>query len=153
MLTSFDYGISVNPIQSDPKYAGYGWCGFLTLATIIGGDPCTYAADYYANYEQSKKISGCNSTDGIAPINIRSFYGKYNVILGPGVWDDCSLIAGVNPNKALLITIPGHVYVLYGFHRKEGPITMDKYDTSDTAGWDRPGLPLNFDSPNAAISH
>ena len=38
--------MDVSPIESDPKYGGYGWCAFLTLATIRSGDPCTYATYY-----------------------------------------------------------------------------------------------------------
>jgi len=149
----FNYGMNVTPIQSNSAYDGYDWCSFLTLATIIGGDPCTYAADYYATYLKSENIVGCNNTEGIPANKLLSFYSSYGIIHGAGVYDDCSLINGIKENKALLITTSNHVYLLYGFHRSSGEnIVMDKYDTQDLEGWNRTHLALSIGYPNCIIS-
>jgi hypothetical protein len=147
---TFNYGMAVTPVAEDPRYNGFGWCSFITLATMRGGDPCTYAADYYAIYRAADAIVGCNSPLGMDPMHLRPFYARHGIAVGAGVWSECSLINGVNPNNGLLITPGAHIYLIYGFHRtRGGDVTMDKFDTNDPNGWNRAGLPLNIEMPNA----
>jgi hypothetical protein len=156
---SFNYGMSVCPVAMSSEYEGYGWCAFLTLATIKCGVPCTYATYYYANYKQSLNINGCNSTVGVSGSHIRGLYNHFGVSVGSGVYDACTFISGISPGgKALLITTSNHVYMLYQISRTNENVKMDdiqvwKYDTSDENGWDN-RIPLsNVDfSANAIIS-
>jgi len=142
----FNIGMSVTAYPNYGTRSGYGWCSFFTLATLKGGDPCTYASYYYSTFRPEMHIDNCNSTLGAQTEKIQPFYENFGVVYEPSfaVSDNCTLINQITSNgggKGILVQSSDHIFLLYNFYRPNentdiGDILVSKYDTSNGNGWD-----------------
>jgi hypothetical protein len=125
----FSYGMSVSPIPSTSvSKSDTTWCAYLTLATMVGGDPAKYEKEYKEDY--GNKNMGKGFVD---------LYKAHGIIFldNSGAIDPCSCIQKMKPGgKALIQSKEDHILLYYEVYGSSGMASVMTYDTSN-AKWDR----------------
>jgi hypothetical protein len=137
MRAVFDYSMpNVIPyMEEDVSNA----CAFKTLATLFpGSTACQWVRGYCRQYNIDDGKDDCSKhTSGMD--KVQEFYQLCGVNFTGGInynnsndTETCKLINAVKPNKAVLVVLSEHVYLVYGFHRENGgDVKYDAYNTVD----------------------